>query len=407
MRAVVYRGKKDVAVEEVPDPRIEAPTDAILRVTSAAVCGSDLHMYEGRSAAKPGMIFGHENMGVVSEVGQAVREVKPGDRVVLPFNIGCGFCFNCTRGFSNACLTANPDGAGSGYGYVGMGPFRGGQAEYLRVPFADYNCLKLPGEPGDELEDDFVLLADIFPTGFHATELAKVGSGDSVAVFGAGPVGLLAAYSALLKGASEVYVVDRAPERLKLAAKIGATPVDFSKGDPVEQIFEMRKNNPKIAGSLRPEERKKMPGVMRGIDAVGYQAVSGSSPDEENPVQTLSDLARLINPTGAVGIIGVYFREDPGGVNQAAARGDYLIPLGALWEKGISIGTGQTPAKQYITHLRDMILAGRARPSFIVSHRLPLSKAPEAYARFGARGMGEGSDYTKVVLKPDLDRLAA
>ncbi len=405
MKAVVYRGKKDVAVEDVPDPRIEMPTDAIVRITTAAICGSDLHMYDGRSNATPGIVFGHENMGVVAEVGEAVVAIKRGDRVVLPFNIGCGFCFNCSRGFSNACLTANPEGATAGYGYVGMGPFRGGQAEYLRVPFADYNCLKLPGKPGDEFEDDFVLLADIFPTGYHATELARVGSGDSVAVFGAGPVGLLATYSALLKGASEVYVVDRAPERLKLAESIGATPVDFTKGDPVEQIVEMRKNNPKIAESLRPEEIQKMPGVMCGIDAVGYQARSDSSPDQEDPVQTLRDIARLVNPTGNIGIIGVYFAEDPGGVDQAAKRGDYLIPLGKLWDKGISIGTGQTPVKRYNVYLRDMILAGRARPSFIVTQRLPLSKAPEAYARFDARGVGAGRDYTKVVLKPDLDRL--
>ena len=227
MKAVVFKGKNQVAVEEVPDPKIEAPGDAIVRITTASICGSDLHMYEGRSSAQPGIVFGHENMGVVNEVGPGVMSVKTGDRVVLPFNIGCGFCFNCSRGYSNACLTANPEYPTAGYGYADMGPFRGGQAEFLRVPFADYNCLKLPGTPGDEFEDDFVLLADIFPTGYHATELARVKSGDSVAVFGGGPVGLLSAYSAILKGAAEVYVVDRSEDRLKRAKSIGAIPVDF------------------------------------------------------------------------------------------------------------------------------------------------------------------------------------
>ena len=403
MKAVVYKGKDQVSVEDVPDPKIEAPGDAIISITTAAICGSDLHMYEGRSSAQPGMVFGHENMGVVTETGPGVVSIRRGDRVVLPFNIGCGFCFNCARGYTNACLTANPESASAGYGYAGMGPYRGGQAEYLRVPFADFNCLKLPGKPGDELEDDFVLLADIFPTGWHATELARVHSGDTLAVFGAGPVGLLAAYSAILKGAAEVYVVDRAPERLKLAEQIGATPVDFTKGDPVEQIFEMRKRNARIQGAMRPEDHK-MPGVMCGIDAVGYQAHSNHDPDREDAVQTIRDLCRVVNPTGSIGLIGVYFAGDPGGADEHSRRGEYMVPLGQLWEHDISIGMGQTPVKRYIVYLRDMILAGRARPSFIVSQRLPLSKAPDAYAHFVNRGVGKGQAYTKVVLKPEMDR---
>ena len=403
MKAVVYKGKDRVAVEDVPDPRIEAPGDAVVRITTAAICGSDLHMYQGRSQASPGMVFGHENQGVVTETGPGVVSIKRGDRVVLPFNIGCGFCFNCERGYTNACLTANPEAATAGYGYAAMGPYRGGQAEFLRVPFADFNCLKLPGEPGDELEDDFVLLADIFPTGWHATELARVGAGDSVAVFGAGPVGLLAAYSALLKGASEVYVVDRAPERLKLVEQIGATPVDFTKGDPVDQILDLRKSNRKLQNAMRPEDHK-MPGVMCGIDAVGYQAHSERNPDQEDPMQTVRALCRLVNPTGSIGLIGVYFPEDPGGVDERAKQGEFNVPLGKLWEKGLHIGMGQTPVKRYNVYLRDMIITGRARPSFIVSHRLPLSKAPEAYAHFVERGLGKGQGYTKIVLKPEMDR---
>jgi len=168
MKAVVYKGKNKVAVEVVTDPKLEMPGDAIIRITTAAICGSDLHMYEERSNAEPGTVFGHENQGVVEEIGKGVVSIKKGDRVVLPFNISCGFCFNCSRGFTAACLTANPKAPTAGYGYAGMGPYRGGQVEMLRVPFADFNCFKLPGEPGDQFEDDFVLLADIFPTGWHA-----------------------------------------------------------------------------------------------------------------------------------------------------------------------------------------------------------------------------------------------
>lgn len=405
MKAVVYKGKEQVAVEDVPDPRIEAPDDAIIRITTAAICGSDLHMYEDRSSATPGTVFGHENMGIVQEVGPAVHSIRKGDRVVLPFNVACGFCFNCTRGYTNACLTANPQGTTAGYGYAGMGPYRGGQAEYLRVPFADFNCLKLPGREADDLEDDFVLLADIFPTAWHATELAHVHEGDTVAVYGAGPVGLLSAYSALLKGAAEVYVVDRAPERLEKARAIGATPVDFTKGDPAEQIQDLRKRNSTQMNALRPEEHK-MPGVMCGIDAVGYQAHSDRRPDDEEPMQVVRQLSRIVNPTGHVGLIGVYFAQDPGGRDEHAKRGEYVFPIGEFWDKGIAIGMGQAPVKRYNVFLRDMIINQRAKPSFIVSHRLPLSRAPEAYAHFDQRGVGKGEQYTKVVLKPALDRAA-
>lgn len=275
-----------------------------------------------------------------------------------------------------------------------MGPYRGGQAEKLCVPFADFNCLKLPGRPGDEFEDDFVLLADIFPTGWHATELAQVKSGDSVAVFGAGPVRLLSAYSAFLKGAAEVYVVDRAPDRLRRAESIGAVPIDFTKGDPVKQIKQRRAAIKPLQQALRPGEEK-MAGVNCAIDAVGYQAVSHDDPGREDPTQTIRQIAEVINPTGSVGLIGVYFDEDPGGVDKHAQKGEFLFPLGSFWNKGVTIGQGQAPVKKYNAYLRDLIIAGRANPSFIVSHRLPLSKAPEAYAHFDHRGVGEGQSWTK------------
>lgn len=396
MRAVVYKGQKKVAVEQVDDPRIESATDVIVRISTAGICGSDLHMYEGRTVAKPGVVLGHENMGVIEEVGSAVKQLQKGDRVVLPFNISCGTCFNCARGYTNACLSANPEGASAAYGYVGMGPFRGGQAELLRVPYAEVNCLKLPGKPGDELEDDFLLLSDIFPTGYHAAVMAGVEPGTTVAIYGAGPVGLLAAYSAMLRGAAEVYVVDAVPERLEKARKIGAIAIDFTKGNPAEQIKDLRLKNPLVRGAMRKGEEK-MAGVMCGIDAIGYQAKDFADPSQELPTSVTDSLCEVINPTGKLGIIGVFLPEDPGGKDKKAKHGGYTMPWGKLWEKGIALGMGQTPVKQYNLLLRDLIIAGRARPSFIVSRRIGLQEAPEAYERFDRREPG----YTKVLIKPN------
>jgi glutathione-independent formaldehyde dehydrogenase len=375
MRAVVYKGPFKVAVEQVENPKIQHPNDVIVHITSSAICGSDLHMYEGRTAAQPGIIFGHENMGLVEEVGPGVVSLHKGDRVVMPFNVACGFCKNCIRGYTGFCLTVNPGFAGGAYGYVAMGPYPGGQAEYLRVPFADFNALKLP--PGKEHEEDFALLADIFPTGYHGTELANVSIGESVVVFGAGPVGAMAAYSALLRGAGDVYVVDRVPERLQKAKDIGAIPIDFSKGDPVQQIRDMRHGD----------------GVDKGIDAVGYQAVAQG---KEAPSTVLDSLIMLVNPTGQLGIPGLYVPSDPGGVDPHAKEGRLLIPFGKLFEKGLRLGTGQCNVKQYNAYLRDMIIAGRAKPSFIVSNEVSLDQAPMAYEKFDKRIEG----YTKVILKP-------
>lgn len=397
MKAVVYKGPRQVAIEEVDDPKIEGPRDAIVKMTSTCICGSDLHMYEGRTIAKPGKVLGHEPLGVIDEVGDDVVSFKKGDRVVMPFNIACGYCFNCIRGYPSACLTVNPQKPGAGYGYAGLGPYAGAQAEFLRVPFADFNCTKLPRKPGDKWEDDFVLLADIFPTGFFATELAMVQTGATVAIFGAGPVGLLSAYSALLKGASAVYVVDYIPARLKKVAEIGAIPIDFTKGDPVDQIQKMRASNPDIAGCMLPGEEK-MKGVLCGIDAVGYQAKDRADPSKEKATQVIDDLARLINATGHIGIIGVFIEQDPGAGSQDAKQGKYTIPMGQLWGKGATIGTGQTPVKMRAEMLRDLIVAGRAKPSFIVSHRISFDEVPEAYKQFDQRADG----YTKVVIKPGI-----
>ncbi|MFI9580612.1 glutathione-independent formaldehyde dehydrogenase [Streptomyces sp. NPDC052236] len=378
MKAVVYKGPFEVAVEEVEKPGLQHPNDVIVRVTSTAICGSDLHMYEGRTAAEPGIVFGHENLGIIEETGDGVSSLKRGDRVVMPFNVACGFCKNCTAGFTGFCVTVNPGFAGGAYGYVAMGPFSGGQAEYVRVPYADFNCLKLP--EGDANESDFVLLADIFPTGYHGNELADVRPGESVAVYGGGPVGLMAAYSALLRGARKVFVVDRVAERLQKAEEIGAIPVNFSEGNPVEQIKDQTEGE----------------GTDKGIDAVGYQAQARGE-EREEPATVLNSLVETVRPTGALGIPGLYVPSDPGGPDEQAKHGMLLVAVGRLFEKGLRLGTGQCNVKRYNRQLRDMISEGRARPSFVVSHELSLDEAPSAYEKFDKRVEG----YTKVVLHPN------
>lgn len=376
MKAVVYQGPYDVQVQDVQDAQLEQPTDVVVRITSTAICGSDLHMYEGRTDAEAGLVFGHENMGIIEEVGSAVTSLRRGDRVVMPFNVACGFCTNCRAGKTAFCLTVNPGFAGGAYGYVSMGPYPGGQAEYLRVPFADFNCVPLP--PGDEHEKDFALLADIFPTGYHATEMAGVRPGETVAVYGAGPVGLMAAYSALLKGASQVFSVDKVPNRLQLAESIGARPVDYSAGDPVQQIKD----------ELRAD------GVDRGVDAVGYQATVAEG--EEQPAIVLNQLIETVRPTGSIGTVGLYLPSDPDAPSEDAAQGRLLIRIGKFFEKGLRMGTGQADAKAYAHWLRDLIISGRATPSFVVSKQLPLADAPDAYQRFDKREEG----YSKVLLNP-------
>jgi threonine dehydrogenase-like Zn-dependent dehydrogenase len=385
MRAVVYQDEHEVAVEEVDEPEIEDPNDVVIDITTTAICGSDLHMYEGRTGAKPGIVFGHENMGIVEQVGDGVSTLAEGDRIVLPFNVACGFCENCENGYTGFCSNVNPGFDGGAYGYVNMGPYTGGQAEKLRVPYADFNALKLP--EGDEHEDAFALLADIFPTGWHGTRLADLEPGESVAVYGAGPVGLMAAYSAKLQGASDIYVVDRVEDRLDLAAEhCDATTVNFEDHDPVEEIVQMTGG-----------------GTDKGVDAVGYQAVEADvdsddayKPANENPAVVLNQLIRTVRATGKIGVVGLYVPEDPGAPDDSAAEGRLGIDFGKLFEKGQSFGTGQCNVKAYNRRLRDMIIEGRADPTFLVSHREPLENAPEMYERFDNREEG----FTKVLLEP-------
>jgi glutathione-independent formaldehyde dehydrogenase len=387
MKAVSYEQKYKMAVNHHPKPTLKAPGDALLRVTTSGICGSDLHMYDGRTPLEKGTVVGHEIMGVIEEVGEAVSSIQQGDRVVLPFNISCGFCFNCHQANTHACLTMNPDNPGAAYGYAGMGPYQGGQAEFVLVPYADFNCLKLPGTPGDRWEDDFLLLSDVFPTGYHATELAGVKPGKTVAIFGAGPVGLLSAHSAILKGASEVYVVDSVLERLEKAAEFGATPVDSTKGDPVEQIFNLRKKNKGVQGSYRPGEDK-MKGVDCAIDAVGYQARDDRAPSKEKPTQAIENCLRVVNSTGRVGVIGVYLAPGPGAKDAEAKEGVFHISLAEVFDKALTIGSGQAPVKRYNEYLRELIVSGRANPGKIVSHHISIEDVPEAYRQLDKRANG-------------------
>lgn len=378
MKAVVYKGPYEVSVEDVPDVTMEQTTDAIVRITTTNICGSDLHMYEGRTTVETGKVLGHENMGIVEEVGPGVQHVKVGDRVSVPFNIGCGGCNNCQSGWSSFCTRLNPTEGmdGAVYGYANMGPYDGGQAEYLRIPFADYNLLQLPG--GDDHENDFTMLSDIFPTGWHGVVLSHMGPGDSVAVFGAGPVGLMAAHAAMIKGASQVFVVDKEPDRLALAESIGATAIDFSQGAASDQILEATDGR----------------GADRGVEAVGYQAHDASG--EEHPELVLDELIKTVRTTGGIGVIGVYMPSDEGAATEQATQGRIGFDFGTFFTKGQSMGTGQAPVKRYNRELRDLIVAGRANPSFIVSHELPLTDAVRGYDQFDKRVDG----WTKVLLRP-------
>lgn len=379
MKAVVYRGPRTVAVEDVPDPTIQAPTDVVVRITTTNICGSDLHMFEGRTNVEEGKVLGHENMGIVEEVGSGVDRIQVGDRVSVPFNIGCGSCRNCLEGWSSFCTRANPTEGmdGAAYGYANMGPYDGGQAQFLRVPWADFNLLKLPA--GTEHENDFTMLSDVFPTGWHGVELSGQVPGDRVAVFGAGPVGLMAAHSAMLRGASQVFVVDKAADRLALASRIGATPIDFSAGDPVEQIMDATDGV----------------GVDRGVEAVGYQAHDATG--EEHPELVLDNLVQVVKARGGIGVVGVYMPSDPGASSDLAKEGRIPFQYGQFFTKGQSMGTGQAPVKRYNRELRDLIVTGRATPGFIVSHELGLDRAVEGYEKFDAREDG----WTKVLLHPN------
>lgn len=379
MRALVYEGPYRVRVREKPDPRIEHPDDAVLRVTRAAICGSDLHLFHGFVPdTRVGTTFGHEFTGVVEEVGSSVRGLKPGDRVAVPFNISCGTCFYCSRGLFGDCESSNPsnDLASGVYGYSHTtGGYDGGQAEYVRVPFADVGPMRIP----DDMEDDDVLLlTDVLPTGYQGAEMGGVKEGDTVAVFGCGPVGLAAARSAWLLGAGRVLSIDRVEARLRFAERwAGAETIDLRRErDPVPVLKE-------LTGGRGPDVC---------VDAVGLEA-SGSA------VQTLFGRKLKLAPGSSVALSWAIHAVRKGGT--VSIVGVYgppanLVPIGVAMNKGLTLRMAQANVKRYMPRLLEHVRAGRLDGRGLITHRFPLEHAPRAYETFDAKADG----CVKAVLLP-------
>jgi glutathione-independent formaldehyde dehydrogenase len=383
-RGVAYMGTGKVEVQDIAYPDFELkdgpgvnpdnvgrklPHAAILRVVATNICGSDQHMVRGRTTAPEGLILGHEITGEVIDVGPGVEFIKKGDLCSVPFNISCGRCRQCKAGNTGVCLNVNPDRPGSAYGYVDMGGWVGGQAEFALVPYADWNLLKFPDK--DQAMDkilDLTMLSDIFPTGFHGAYTAKVGPGDSVYIAGAGPVGLAAAYSAMLLGAAVVIVGDMIPERLKQAKSFGCETVDISKGDPKDQI----------------EQILGVPEVDAAVDAVGFEARGhGSASSEEAPATVLNSIMDVTRVAGSLGIPGLYVTGDPGAVDDAAKQGSLSLQIGLGWAKSHSFTTGQCPVMRYHRGLMEMILHDRAHIADAVNATVvTLDEAPQGYADF-------------------------
>ncbi|MET0336764.1 MAG: zinc-dependent alcohol dehydrogenase [Caulobacter sp.] len=393
MRALTWHGKHDVRMETVPDPKIVNPRDAIIKITSTAICGSDLHLYDSFiPSMQKGDILGHEFMGEVVETG-AGSTLKKGQRVVVPFVIACGKCFHCEKTLYSACDNSNPaekaDMSEVAYGYPMSGLFgyshmtggyAGGQAEYVRVPYSDVGPIVIP----DGLEDDKVLfLSDILPTGWMAAENCDIEPGDTVAVWGCGPVGLFSIQSALLQGAHRVIAIDHYPHRLELAKSMGAEVINYHDVKVREALMEM-------TGGIGPDAC---------IDAVGMEshgfaidnimdAVKAATRMGTDRQHVLREVLMACRKGGRVSIPGVY-----GGV------GDKL-PIGALMQKGLQIKTGQTHVQRYSRQLLDMIGEGKIDTTFLISHRLPLEDAVEGYKMFKE----QQNETTKVVLKPDWNK---
>jgi glutathione-independent formaldehyde dehydrogenase len=403
-RAVAYKGPGVVEVIDIDYPTFElkdgpgvnpanvgrkVPHGAILKTVATNICGSDQHMVRGRTTAPTDLVLGHEITGEVVEVGPGVEFIKVGDIVSVPFNISCGRCRNCKERKTGICLNVNPDRPGSAYGYVDMGGWVGGQAEYVLVPYADWNLLKFP-DRDQALEKilDLAMLSDIFPTGFHGAVTAGVGVGSTVYVAGAGPVGIAAATGAMLLGAAAVIVGDMNPERLAQARSFGCETVDLTKGEPADQI----------------EQILGVPEVDCAVDAVGFEAKGhGSHSGEEAPATVLNSLMDITAAGGALGIPGLYVTGDPGGIDAAAQKGSLSLSLGTGWAKSLSFTTGQCPVMKYNRSLMMAILNDKVQIAKNVNAKaISIDDAPRGYAEFDAGAA------TKYVLNPNgyLDSFA-
>ncbi|OJH45703.1 zinc-dependent alcohol dehydrogenase [Paracoccus sp. SM22M-07] len=402
MKAVVFHAVGDIRMDDVADPRIEQPTDAVIRITAAAICGTDLHMVRGTfSGMEPGTILGHEAVGVVEELGSMVRNLQKGDRVVVMSTIACGSCSYCRAGYHSQCDVANPHGNRAGTSFFGgpgpTGPFHGLQAERARIPYAATTLVKLPDQVSDE---QAIMISDIFPTGYFGADAAEIAEGDTVAVFGCGPVGQFAIASARMMGAGRVIAVDHREDRLAMARRQGAECVNFDKEDPVETIVA-------LTGGI---------GVDRVIDAVGvdaehahhgpatqkadekaetYQAQVDQVAPEQNPQgdnwhpgdapgQALEWAVAALAKAGTLSIIGVY----PPTMQS--------FPIGMAMNKNLTIKMGNCPHRRYGPHLVDLVRTGAIDPVAILTHTEPMTGAIEAYKAFDRRQSG----WIKVELEP-------
>src|SRR5687768_10550384 len=390
MKALVWHGKQDIRCDEVPDPEIEDPKDAIIKVTSCAICGSDLHLFHNMiPAMKPGDVVGHEMMGEVVEVGRDNKALKPGDRIVVPFTIICGECDQCRRGNFSVCERSNRNkdladkvfghSTAGLFGYTHLtGGYQGGQAEYLRVPFADATHIKVPSGLTDE---QVLFLGDIFPTGWQAAVQCDIEPTDTVAIWGAGPVGQFAIRSAILLGAKQVVAIDRLPERLSMAEAAGAVTINFDEESVVERLNDLTNGK----------------GPEKCIDAIGMEAhVTFSQPDtvydrakqmlmmESDRPHVLREMIYVCRPAGVISIPGVY-----GGLVDK-------IPMGQLMNKGLTIRTGQTHVNRWTDDLLRRIEEGQIDPSFVITHTVSLDEGPEMYKVF----RDKQDSCIKVVLKP-------
>jgi threonine dehydrogenase-like Zn-dependent dehydrogenase len=403
MKAVVFHAIGDIRLENVSEPRIQQPTDAIVRLTASAICGTDLHMIRGTlPGMKPGTILGHEGVGVVEEVGRDVMNLKAGDRVVIPSTIACGYCSYCRAGYHSQCDNANPGGALAGTAFFGgpaeTGAFNGLQAEFARIPFANVGLVKLPDEVSD---DQAILLSDIFPTAYFGAELAEIKNGDTVAIFGCGPVGQFAIASAKLLGAGRVFAVDTLPDRLEAAKAQGAEVLDYNAESPVEAVR-------RLTGGI---------GTDRAIDAVGVdtnqprqglrawfpsaaksrharereEVAPKTNPEGDNwhpgdaPSQALEWAVQALAKAGTLSVIGVY------------PQSAWFFPIGMAMNKNLTVKMGNCPHRRYLPMLVDLVHNGTVDPTKVLKQEVePIASAVEAYKAFDQRKPG----WIKVQLEP-------
>ncbi len=402
MKAIVFKDIGNIGFEDVPEPKIAQPTDAIVRLTTSAICGTDLHMIRG---TMPGMIagtvLGHEGVGIVEETGINVRNLKKGDRVIIPSTIACGNCSYCRAGYYSQCDTANPNGARAGTAFFGgpksSGPFNGLQAEYARIPYANIGPVKIPDSMSD---DSAILLSDIFPTGYFGAEMAEIQSGDVVLVYGCGPVGLFAILSAFLMDAGRVLAVDRNPSRLERARLLGAEAINFDEEDPVQVVMELTdcigadrvidavgvdaeppSKGPAAASIQKRQEefRRQLKTLAPKAQREGEHWIPGQAPS-----LVLDWAQQSVAKAGTLSVIGVY------------PTMAHFFPWGEAMNRNMTIKAGNCPHRRYLPHLVELVSSGAVDPRVILSHDIPFDSVMEAYEKFDQREEG----WIKVELRP-------